>query len=400
MNKICFILISTLFVNFVFGKPKTYSDRMYVKWVDEVLYIGAKYDDHNDILIHFNKCLNNNLIEFSKVGIAANENDQPSGNITRVADKYINVAYSDNIGPLNVGGYFCGANHCYNEDYTAKVKTAKSERFACYADGHLIDTDQMTECTEVNVKVTNIIYNPMVPTYNSEKTKVLSLDSILCYEDVDYKITRGNISVTLEHRFVNTKEVVIKTYYGMQSMAEANEVYFPDGSTTDFVKKAPGINNIKSLYPNLSTWVQRDSARSWYEACWMNNKYELGKREHISESDNMAFTSGNKVYQRIINSQVVKNGDRNKWSGCYTWFLPYVDNKEILCYEAKYNGKNYIIIDIKKAVNAMVELPKNYLNRAYSIWQLDGSISINKHISNKGIHVKSTGAGVAVISFS
>ena len=71
----------------------------------------------------------------------------------------------------------------------------------------------------------------------------------------------------------------------------------------------------------------------------------------------MAFTSGTKVYHRLINGQVAKKGTINKWSGCYTWFTPLIDNDRLLCYEMTYNGGNYLFIQTKKAVSTVVDLP-------------------------------------------
>jgi len=129
----------------------------------------------------------------------------------------------------------------------------------------------------------------------------------------------------------------------------------------------------------------------------MNPSYELGKRALITEDDNMAFTSGTKVYHRLINGQVAKEGTINKWSGCYTWFTPLIDNDRLLCYEMTYNGGNYLFIQTKKAVSSVVDLPAGYTNHVYSVWHTDKTQSVTTHSGKNPIKLVSKGPGTTIL---
>ena len=397
MKKVTLLLIYLLLTSLSYGNSRPHPNKMYVKRLGDTIYIGTKFDEKSDLLICFRKCLNNNLMGFYQVGIAANTTDSPLTDVSRNPDKVINLAYSDNIGPISIEGNFCGANHCYKEDYTKKIKTATCDWFTFTADGKPLDNNRLIACNEVQINVVNTIYNPLLPTYGADGTTVISLDSVLCLEKVEYRVAGGSISVNTEHTYVQRDPVKVTTYYGMQSMAKGDEIYFPGGSTADFVKKQAGINNPKSAYPELSSWIQRDSAGSWYEACWMNPSYELGKRALITEDNNMAFTSGTKVYHRLINGQVAKKGTINKWSGCYTWFTPLIDNDRLLCYEMTYNGGNYLFIQTKKAVSTVVDLPAGYTNHVYSVWHTDKTQSATTHSGKAPIKLVSKGPGTTIL---
>ena len=129
MKKVTLLLIYLLLTSLSYGNSRPHPDKMYVKRLGDTIYIGTKFDEKSDLLICFRKCLNNNLMGFYQVGIAANTTDSPLPDVSRNPDKVINLAYSDNIGPISIEGNFCGANHCYKEDYTKKIKTMGSRFF-------------------------------------------------------------------------------------------------------------------------------------------------------------------------------------------------------------------------------------------------------------------------------
>ena len=73
---------------------------MRVKITGEDLYISAKLDAKTDILYWFKKCMFNELFTFYRVGTIDNNMPAPVTLPDASPTSLLNLAYSDNIGPL------------------------------------------------------------------------------------------------------------------------------------------------------------------------------------------------------------------------------------------------------------------------------------------------------------
>lgn len=80
----------------------------------EQIFISRKFDDNNDFIIKFSKCMFNKLMTFQTIGLANAYEKIVNGDNFDVA---YNMTSSDNIGPISInGGGWCGGNHSYLEE--------------------------------------------------------------------------------------------------------------------------------------------------------------------------------------------------------------------------------------------------------------------------------------------
>lgn len=368
-----------------------------VKVIGENLYIGAKYDKDNDILITFRKCMFNNLMTFYKIGLADNKEAYPLSNPERTTSENLNVSTSDNIGPISTSsGGWCGGNHSYLEQ--SKVKTAETISYEFYADGIMLNDGDIVQATSVEVKVKNRIYNPTIPP--EEGADILSEE--LCVEDVVYKIKNGNILVSLSHTYTNETPVTIANYYGMQSMCNFEDyIMTPNGRYVEFTEKATVAAFNKSEYPNFRRCIEKNADNNRYQSTYLL-PYEAGTHEYINDENRIFSYSSGKCYNVLVVNKQIKSGDIIEWAGLYTWFTALQDDDNVLVYTGLMKGKTFLFIDVKNAVaETYIHIPPKLVGQEYDIVEKSESIiTVGEVAGAKGLKFASNAAGSLILSFN
>lgn len=372
-------------------------DLQVAKVIGENLYIGAKYDKFNDILITFRKCMFNNLMTFAKIGLAENNNTYPLYNPERDTYENLNVTSSDNIGPIAVSGNgWCGGNHSYAEQNS--VKTAETISYEFYADGIKLDDGDIALADTVTVIVKNRIYNPTV--HPEEGADILSEE--LCIEDVIYKIENGNIFVSLSQSYTNNVPVTIENYYGMQSMCDfENAIMTPGGMYSDFTDEASVGRFYKSDYPDFRRFIERKENKLRYQSTYLL-PFEAGKHDYLNSEDFMFTRSYGKSYHHLLSNDQAKAGDVVEWAGLYTWFAALQDDEYILAYKGKMNGKIYLFIDAKKAISeTYILIPTELIGKEYTVVEKSNTIiTVGEIAGAKGLKFGTNAAGSLILSFT
>lgn len=366
------------------------------KVIGEELYIGAKYNENNDILIHFSKCMFNDLMTFSKVGLSENSSVNPLPNPEREMDEVLNVASSDNIGPISISdGGWCGANHSYKEQGT--VKTAENISFEFYADGRKLNDGNIATAKSIEIRVKNRIFNPTIP----PEEGALILSSELCIEDVVYRVEKGNIFVSLSHTYTNGSPVSVGTYYGMQSMFSLDDaIMTPGGVYNDFGKVDEIVNFTKTNYPKFRRFIERNLSKDRYQSTYLL-PYENGGHNLLPDSADIFLKSSGKCYHHILQGNEVQPGTIISWAGLYNWFTALQDDENALVYTAEMQGKTYLFIDVKKAMSeTYIDMPPQLTGQEYVVVEKSDTITTVGELSAaKGLKIASNNAGSLVLSF-
>lgn len=360
------------------------------KVVGEELYIGSKFDENNDILIRFAKCMNNDIMTFYSVGLASNTEAYPKDNPERNANQYLNVATSDNIGPISIsGGGWCGANHTYKEE--GLVKTAETISYEFYADGKKINDGNIVYADKIEIRVKNRIYNPTIAP--EDGATILSTE--LCIEDVVYKIEKGNIFVSLSHTYSNENPVTVVNYYGMQSMcAFETSAMTPNGAYTDFSTDRTSFT--KGEYPDFQRIIERNNDKTLYQSTYLFPVLD-GNHNRLSDASRVYVSSSGKQYHCILNNNSLGQGDVVAWSGLYSWFKAFRDDDSVLAYTADMNGQTLLFIDAKTAIEQQyIDVPPQLVGADFEIIEKSESITIGDYISSIGLPFRSEGSGSLV----
>ena len=327
----------------------------------------------------------NELMTFYEVGLAANTNSVPSDNITRALDVSINKATSDNIGPVSITGYgFVGANHSFNNDGVTKTAMCIDYSFKC--DGIDINIGQKIRCNNVSINVINTLVDPS--SASGVAPNIVFAKNYI-EEHVNYSVTAGNIEVMLSHKYLNDVARSI-AYYGMQSMARGNGILYINAGVSDFVAKTNGIVATKTNYPNFNTFVQTNTSKTWYEACFLNPVKFDGDHKYVISAGNVFNVSSNKAYHQIAESGVhPTNGKIISWHGVYTWFTPLVDNSDLLAYYATVDSKKTLVAHFKTANSSTILNDDGVVNKTLSV-SFETSKSYLQQICNSiGVSLKS-----------
>jgi len=372
------------------------SDIQYVKMKEGDIYIGARYSESQDILIWFKKCMYNELMTFYRVGLAKNEAEKPSENPDREVTVNLNTTTSDNIGPVLIeGSSWIGGNHSYLEQ--GEIKTASNISYMFYADGKLLKDGDEMEAKKVEVKVKNVLYDPLQPTLD-DGGKAISLDVELIEENVLYTIEKGNIHVEASHTYKNTEKRIVERYYGMQSMfTDETEIMTPAGKYSDFEKAPSEAVLYKSQAPAFTRFIEKNAVNNTYQSTYLLPYYGLGTHDRIGNDDRIYIRAYGKSYHNLIASRSMTRGETVKWSGLYTWFSPYQNDDMILIYTGFMNSKAYVFIDCKKEFNKIVQLPSFLSLQKYEIMQLDENVTIE--VKDSGLRISSKGKGSAILAF-
>ena len=360
----------------------------------DVVYVASKVSRTTDIIYQFQKCMFNSLFTFYRVGFVENNNAYPNA-LNRNSVTWVNVATSDNIGPISIeGAGWCGANHSWKEQGT--VHTAKNDNFFIYCDGKQLNDGDNVYTSKLEIRVKNTIYNPLIEP--EEEADILS--SPLCEEYVVYRVSGNSIYVILNHKFVNEEQVTIATYYGMQSMfSNENKLLTPNGQFQDWSDVVEGISFKKEDYPKFNRFIENNDTNGTFQSTYLMS-YGIGDHSEISDALAIFSKSSGKAYHHIIGSKVYTNGMTHNWAGLYSWFkTPIINDDNLFVYEGSLDGKDIVFIDIKKAFTGKVVLPAKYVLKDFSTIQKDDSVTIGETVDVDGFSISTETFGTVILEF-
>ena len=351
-----------------------------VKMKGQQLYIGYRFSEKEDLLIVFGKCMYNKLMSFSQVGFAGNDghlHPDPA----RTIQELVNLASSDNIGPVLIGKKWVGGNHSISNSDGTETYTAESESFSFYADGVPLNDGDCVKAKRVEVKTTNHLFDPDV------EDETGGYSEILCVEDVEYSIERGSIAVSVQHTYPSSSST-ITTYYGMQSSFRSEtSIMTPNGPYSSFTKESEVRPFIKNSYPDFRCYIEQNDANR-FQSSFL---FPEGCGDHsFLSSDNRVFTRATgKCYHWLIQNKSIGDGLQYYWKGLYNWFTPFHEDENLFVYEAWAEGYPLLFINTKAAFQGYVPVPEELRGRDFQIVSKPSSVYLGRKIESEGCYVQS-----------
>ncbi|MDB5129873.1 hypothetical protein [Mucilaginibacter sp.] len=368
------------------------------KRVGDVLYIGAKWDDANDIIIKFALSMLNNLMTFNSVGLTANATKTPLLTADRSTTTILVSDSSDYIGPIQIDGVFVGGGHLQDE---SGITTAKNNSFSFFADGYeILDGDNFF-ADELVINVVNEIYNP-----NTLSAVVKDVNVI---EKVTYKVKNGNIDIFLRHDFPIATHIT--TYYGMQSVGQLwqDKIYFSHSALPDVTDKVANVKSGARLaYPNVEKIILCNADKSICQSMFLDKTLGLGSKcstnAFVTATDSLAFTTDkNKTYFRLISDARICAGEFRTWRGTYTWFkqLPLTNANTLFGFVVKRGNDTLVIADFKGASpNEKITVPEKYKLNDVNILQSNEGCNMELIVGPDGVDISTINAGTVVAKIS
>lgn len=376
MNRI--IAVFLLFLSF---PAYSRNEQSTIKKAGENVYIAAPIDRHHKINYWFRKCMANDLFTFYRVSI-----------ISGSEETIVNEAHSDNIGPFQIlNGGWCGGNHLYSD---GKTKTAETFSVKLYVDAQRIASDTALEGRTIELEVKNYIFNPLSAEKKDDRTH---FTDTLCIETVTYTVSGGNIQVDLAHDYTNQIPVTIVKYYGMQSMfKDESQLLTPSGEYINWTDIHKVDRFKKKDFPRFNRYIEK--GKSCFQAsCLLNTG--LGTHTELPDEDVIFIgNSWTKSYHKLIGNAPRTTGDRDAWSGIYTWFTrPLLDTGSAFAYDGYMEGGKVIFFSNTTTGKFTVPLPDNVHNQKINIIENTSGMEIKKH--KDFIYFCCSIPGSAVISF-
>lgn len=364
----------------------------WIKKEGENIYIISRLDSTADILYWFKKCMFNELFTFYKVALIDDRLFSPFTISDSIPMTILNWAYSDNIGPFDVnGGGWCGGNHSYKNE----IRTARNVSYRVFINGFELKHDTLALSDNIKIIVKNDILNPVRVT---ERNGISPLNDLLCVESVTYKIIKNNIQVSVKHEYRNDSPVIVRKYYGMQSMFEKEDsILTANGQYYNWTPVTKVSRFTKKAYPYFRCFIEKNTIA--YQSSYLL-KDGLGNHAEVSDADVVFIgNSYGKCYHKLIGDKSRKYEDVDFWSGVYTWFKkPIEDNDSILCYEGIVNDEDAIFVNCKRKGVSNILLPEKYKNRNFTIIERSEGIDVKGRMPF--INVCSHSHGSCVILFA
>ncbi|MDD2960710.1 MAG: hypothetical protein PHR45_01350 [Muribaculaceae bacterium] len=330
--------------------------RQFVKVEGDNVYISAKIDSVSDIVYNFRRCMFNNIFTFYSVGLVENSEVIPISNFEKREIKILNCAISDNIGPFCVeNGGWAGANHSYKDENL--IPTASCRDYNVIIDGKSICCDTLAYTDNISFKVENIIFNPLVA------PKECVFGDTLCIEQVGYKVNKGSIEVSVNHKYCNKYPVTISKYYGMQSMFNGeSEILTPFGKYSNWTPIKDVDQFKKKDYPEFSHFIEKSDI-AFQSSYLLSNA--LGRHNEVNDEDLIFIgNSYSKSYHRLLGNSVRKSGDEDSWTGIYTWFTaPLFSETGALAFMGVVDGKEAIFFSCQGAGDYRIALSNKLIDR-------------------------------------
>ncbi|MBQ7691554.1 MAG: hypothetical protein IJT30_10265 [Muribaculaceae bacterium] len=365
------------------------------------LLVASNDGEGHELCYCFKPCMQNKLMTFSHVGVRTVSSTTSSSSINLNDSKitWLNVATSDNIGPVGVKGYndFVGGNHRWRRASSSGQKgagpvtdvlTARCDSCALLANGTLLLQNTPTACRQVTVEVWNTIFDPLVEPAEGDTM----LSSPLIAEHVLYTLQDNSIAVTVEHHYL--KSFTVKRYYGMQSMFGGEVLIMtPDGAWPTWTAQDKVNSFNKHAYPSFQRFIEKN-AEGWLQSSWLLPK-EMGNHAYIDS--NMAIFTRNtsKSYHVLMNHQPVTRGNTKRWSGIYTWALPVADNDTLLAYPGIVNGQQVLYVDVKSDCEAALVPCRHGWSNA-TVIRLRGDITFTPAASGLAVTAEAGASAIIV----
>lgn len=320
---------------------------------DETLEVIGHETADTRIKYVFKRCMQNKLYTFYKVYVEGTDGEWI----------VVNEATSDNIGPVDVlgAGSWSGGDHLYADQ--GKVKTARCESVAIYADGKEITEAKNITASEVEIRVVNTLFDPRTPP--EEGDTMLTVPFI--EERVYYRLNgSGNsLYVKVHHSYLNDEPVIVNSYYGMQSMfvQESNIM-----SQAGRVKANGDYSITKDEQPDFHRFVELRSSNKTYQSAWLL-PHGLGSHSRIwGGSPILLHPKGiYKTYHVLIKwREGVKAPAEFGWEGVYSWGRnALIDNAAAHVTQSKIGATNYLFAEMP--LQHTLEIPAKLTQGAVSL---------------------------------
>lgn len=342
------------------------------------LSLGTKYDAGNDLLIHFKPCMFNELMTFYEVGLSANTERYPLPNPQREIEKTLNKSTSDNIGPISTNDGTVGGNHSLNDD--GVTRTALMDSYEIVIDGEKITSDYSGYAKVAVVRVVNTIFDPTSPVVDDFLTIPAVMESVL------YRIERGDISVMVNHKYL--EQLYVRYYSGMQSMFYPTYALTPNGPYVDWTDYANVASFDKEDYPDFNAYFLKDANGN--QVAWLDTSYGIGDHSLVDADQNILHINGHKTYHWLIDHKAINQGEEINWRGVYSWRKCDSETSDYINYLLRMWKRDYFYIATKQAFTGDVEVdtPENL-----------GTIETGaNYMENaRGIHLTAAGAEAIIL---
>lgn len=388
-----------LFIFYLFLSLSAYSQDQWntIKKIGEDVYISSAIDEGHEINYWFKKCMANDLFTFYRVSIVSRSEaimrDNPGNHCG--ADSHggtvVNEAVSDNIGPFDIHkGGWCGGNHLFSD---GKTRTAETFSVHCYADGQSLSSDTVLRARAITIEVQNHIFNPLSATITGRQTR---FTDTLCIEKVVYSINGNSIQVDLSHQYTNTIPVTVAKYYGMQSMfKDEKQLLTPSGQYTSWTDISRVGRFKKKDFPLFNRYIERNDF--CFQSSYLSN-HGLGTHSELADEDVIFIgNSWTKCYHKLIGNARRVNGDRDSWSGVYTWITtPLLHTASAFAYDGFIDGKKALFFSNSTKGDFTLSLPEDLKSQEIDIIENTAGAEIKN--SHRSIRFSCPSSGSVIIS--
>lgn len=265
------------------------------------------------------------------------------------------------------------------------VATARGISAVMYADGTMMNDQDVVHCNEVKLVVTNYISaSNKINVHTGEKADSLE-------EVVTYTVTPNHIEVSV--RLTALEDLTINGYIGLQMTTNlfAGQVYFSDSEdkyTPDGV-----MHSSRPLPYRGDRIVYADSGN--VVAVYMDRTSGLGDLSHKGTGPVHFIAAFNKIYSHLIDGPVtVKKQQSIGYRGGYTLDVPLACDGAEKAYTIKVNGVKYYCVDfLQPASTACLRLDPQWQGKQIEIVEKSDSVSCDDTIGEKGLKMAAAGFG-------
>ena len=385
--------------------------------------IASKYtgNPNYDLVQVWTNCLQGSLktiFTFYRVLLMPNTSDVPNADVNLSSGTTIFQQTSDcilatrfNSSSLYNGEseYSSGAHAMiYNTKY---YKTAESVSVDIYVDGKKVSSGDSGMAEQIDIVVKTDAYDPFVLLESLEADEDNPTYETMFVETMNYRIVNGSIHCIDSREY--KKEVNLEAWGGFASMSfSLGYGYFPCGvsltspDTDSFgeLNTNIGVNDgqfYKRDYPDFTHFLRRNSDKSVFEVVYLT-EYGIGDHEEIPQEYamcwiyNAAGATGKKVYHRITYHKTFHNGDKQRLSCIYGWFVPIVNTTKYIVYRVN----DLLFFDIKEAYSGTISLPCEYALKQSSVERKSSGIVSYSDFNADGIDIVASSAASLILKIS
>ncbi len=290
-------------------------EQMVIKNYEEHIHIGFPGTD-KIMQFSFYSCGVNQLFALEKVsyfsGSTAYNQGQASDEFSSCTD-WIGPYYVCSASSVNSGltPKFTGGWHGSNGDGTGSP-TASTSEVSFVVDGEKASGNFETNCSQVDLNVTNIIHG-----YDYSLTNKDLLKETVCYS------IKQNRQIDVQVRIKALEDIVIQRYYGLQSQNFAlfDQVsYIADQQVINTA--GINVNSRCSTNEGINTILLNSNKNQHQLRLVLNTAEGLGVLGNLGSGIPKAFSvSYRKSYFNLVNGKdlPLKRGEEVYWKGSYYW---------------------------------------------------------------------------------